>query len=405
MKKNKIILAIVLNFLFVNLLFAQDFTASTTINVVPKSGFYKINITPQLSSHLKFDFSDFRIYDNKGEQVQYVLDRKNTFINGLNFIEFPIISNVVNEKKNTILIIENKNYPNNVSQISLLLQNSSVSRNAKISGNNDNAGWFIIANSINISQENETIESYYVNKISIAKSNYKYFKIEIDNKKEDPYNILKAGINVENNNKVVTVYNQNPTLKFIQKDSSDKKTYINVSNENSFLVNKISTFFSGPKFYNRTLEINYKRQNNIASSQSKTIKSNSLNVLEINVGKEKSFQLVIDNNDNPPLKLDSLITYQIEHHVIAYLEQGKQYQILAENNLAQKPNYDLEKFNDIIPAIIDSIGFGEIKTIDKTKPVEKQKNSYWLWIAIATAILVMGLLTKSLLADMKKKNL
>ena len=402
MKKSKNLLAFILNLFFVNILFAQDFAATATLNTVPKSGFYKIYITPQLSSHLKADLSDFRINDNRGEQVQYILDGKNNFSTKSNFIEFTIISNAVNEKKNTILIIENKREPNTVSEILLVLKNSSVSRNAKISGSNDNTKWFIIENSIVISQENEKINSYYVNKISIAKSNYKYFKIEIDNQKEDPYNILKAGINLENDKKVETLYNQNPTLKFTQKDSSNKKTYISFNNDNNFSIDKLTPYFSGQKLYDRTVEI-YLNKNNLFHSFN--IKSSTANIFEINKIKEKLFQLVIDNNDNPPLKLDSLITYQIESYVITYLEQGKQYQILAENRFALKPNYDLEKFKDSIPTIIESIGFGEIKTIDKTKSVEKQKNNYWLWFAIVAAILVMGLLTKSLLADMKKKNL
>ena len=404
MKKSKILFTLTINLFFVNILFAQDFAASATINNVPKSRFYKIYITPQLSSHLKYDLSDFRINGSKGEQVQYVLDGKNTFSNNSNFIEFPILSNILDTAKNSILVVENKREPNAVSEILLVLKNSSVNRNAKISGSNDNTKWFIIENSIIISQENEKINSYYVNKISIAKSNYKYFKIEIDNRKEDPYNILKAGITVENNNKVGIVYNQNPALKFTQKDSSNKKTYININNVDKFSVDKIGLYFSGQKLFDRNVEV-YLSKNNYDPFQSFNIKSGSSNIFEINKIKEKSFQLVIDYNDNPPLKLDSLITYQIEHYVIAYLEEGKQYQILAENNLAQKPNYDLEKFKDSIPKIIESIGFGEIKTIDKNKPIEKQKNNYWIWIAIAAAILVLGLLTKSLLADMKKKNL
>ena len=403
MKKNKILFAIILNFVGIDLLFAQDFAASTFINNIPKAGFYKINITPPLTSHLKPDFSDFRILDNKGEQVQYVLNTKSTIFTNSSFIEFPIISNSVNEKKNTILILENKKEQSAVSEILLVLKNSSVSRNAKISGSNNNANWFIIANSIEISQENEEVESYNVNKISIAKSTYKFFKIEIDNKKEDPYNIIKAGIRVDNNSNEVIAFNQNPKLLFTQKDSNDKRTYIKINNDCNYSIKRIGLYFSGQKLFDRQVTV-FLNSNKYYHPNEIFIKSGTSNIYSINAIKE-SFLLAIENNDNPPLRLDSLVTYQIQNYAIAYLEAGKQYQIFASNNLAQKPNYDLEKFNDSIPKFIDSIGYGEIKLREKTYLVKKENNKYWIWISLSAAILILALLTRGLLADMKKKNL
>ena len=411
MKKSKILLVIILNLLSANILFAQDFAATATLNSVPKSGFYKIYITPQLSKHLNYDLSDFRINDSKGEQVQYIFSDKRSFFSSLNFLEFPIVSNELNQKRNTILIVENKsNLQKEFTEILLFFNNASVSRNAKISGSNNKINWYIIENSVNISNENESVESYFVNRILMPSSNYKYFKIEIDNQKEDPYNIFKAGSHIANMIREKNSFIQNPIIEFKQKDSSDKKSYITLFNTNSFFIDKVGLYFSGQKLFDRNLSIylpksiEYNR-NFTQLQQSINISSSKKNIFEINKIKEHKIDFVIENNDNTALKLDSITTFQILSYVITYLEQGKQYQILAQNKLAQKPNYDLEKFKDSIPTIIESIGFGEIKTIGKTKPVEKQKNNYWIWIAIAAAILVMGLLTKSLLADMKKKNL
>ena len=43
---------------------AQQFQYRSNLDTVTSSGFYAIPITPELSSHLKTDFSDFRIADS-----------------------------------------------------------------------------------------------------------------------------------------------------------------------------------------------------------------------------------------------------------------------------------------------------------------------------------------------------
>ena len=49
---------------------AQQYKYKADINHIPENSFYHINISPQLSAHLKTDFTDFRIFNEKGEQVQ-----------------------------------------------------------------------------------------------------------------------------------------------------------------------------------------------------------------------------------------------------------------------------------------------------------------------------------------------
>ena len=61
---------------------AQAFHNKAAIDSVTKSGFYKIRVTPVLSTFLNADFSDLRIDDHLGNAVPYLLGSK---LNALSF--------------------------------------------------------------------------------------------------------------------------------------------------------------------------------------------------------------------------------------------------------------------------------------------------------------------------------
>jgi len=116
--------------------------------------------------------------------------------------------------------------------------------------------------------------------------------------------------------------------------------------------------------------------------------------------------LVIENNDNPPLKIASIATAQQKPDLVAYLEQGKNYQLMLDNPTVDYPSYDLNKFIDSIPSFTPTISVGPIKAVIKdnfTQPETKSKN-LWLWPVIGVVLLLLGLLTWQLTKDLKKEK-
>ena len=50
---------------------SQSFKNKANIDSVAQSGFYAIEVNPQLSSLVRTDFSDLRIIDNKGNTISF----------------------------------------------------------------------------------------------------------------------------------------------------------------------------------------------------------------------------------------------------------------------------------------------------------------------------------------------
>ena len=400
---------------------AQEYKYKAVLDSVKKTGFYQINITPELSAHVKTDFTDLRVTDEEGKWVPHII--KSSFPNFIEtaFKEFPILKNEITDSGKSVLIIENrggsviinKKEEKNTDEILLFIKNASVGRYAFLSGSNDKTHWFIVAENILLLKNYETTENYFVSAVKFNYSDYKYFKLVINNENADPLNIIKAG-SYFNPVYIPIFYTLlNPAPAFYQKDSSDGKTYIKVNNSLAFHLDKITLDAGGVKFFERTANLYLPQgdsmENNIGydSKAMFTISSTRDNSFDIKKLQAKIFYLIIDNKDNPPLKINSIGTGQQINKAIVYLEKGKQYYLLADNIAAVKPDYDLEIFKDSVPANIDTLSVGPLTNIETIKPFAQKStnNKWWLWPSIIAAILMLGFLTWKLIGDMKKNDL
>ncbi len=401
-------------------LMAQSFKYKALLDTVAQTGFYQIRVSPELSSHVKTDFSDVRIADEKGKWVPHLIKNVLPDLVQSAFKEFPVLSNEITDSGITKLIIENKgtglvinNVPvKNITQLVLFIKNASVSRYASVSGSNDLQHWYIIGENILLSKNYETAESYFINSISFNTSDYKYFKLLINNEKADPLNIIKAGSYTNFTYYAENNLTGNPGALLIQKDSSDGKSYITVKNSAAFHIDRLNIDASGPKFFERMAELHVplsdSQENKTGYQTVATLKissagSNSFDIKKMNT---RIFYIIIDNKDNPPLKINSVGTSQQLNNIITYLEQGKQYQVLAGNDDAAAPDYDLQFFKDSIPASIAMLGTGPfIKMAEPATDVQKNDNNkWWLWPSIIAAIIMLGFLSWKLLGDMKKND-
>lgn len=397
---------------------AQQFKYKAALDTVTKTGFYQLNVSADVSAHVKTDFSDLRIADEKRKWVPHLIKHVLPNLVQSTFKEFPILTNEITDSGKTKLIIENKgsslminNVPvKNITALVLFIKNASVSRYATISGSNDQQHWFIIRENILLTKNYETKENYFISSIAIGNSDYKYFKLMIDNEKADPLNIIKAGSYADLTYYAQNYFTGNPDAVLNQKDSSDGKSYIKIKNNAAYHIDRITVKASGAKFYDRNANIylpeNDSTENtiNYNSILSFKISSAGTNTFDLKKLKAKTFYVVIDNKDNPPLKINSVTTEQQSNTIITYLEKNKAYYLFAGDETAVKPDYDLEHFKDSIPPNIDNIGFGPFIKVEaaKTAVQKSSSNKWWLWPSIIGAILMLAFLSWKLLSDMKK---
>ena len=173
------------------IMLAQDYSHKALLNPVEQSGFYTIVATPQLSAYAKTDFADFGILNSNLKVIPYIFqkDLPSKFIRTL--LPFSILKNYTTDSgKTEIIFAKNATYHGAIKEFLLSIKNTSVSRNANLSGSFDNLNWFTIAENIEISKTEQTPGDYFTTSINFNNSDYKYFKLVVDNKRNDPISIF-----------------------------------------------------------------------------------------------------------------------------------------------------------------------------------------------------------------------
>lgn len=118
--------------------------------------------------------------------------------------------------------------------------------------------------------------------------------------------------------------------------------------------------------------------------------------------------MVVDNNDDQPIRFDSVYAYQLQHFLIANLQHGKSYSILTGNIGAVAPVYDLSYFKDSIRLSSDEIIPHDLQPNPNLQTEKKVKRNttamLWIWIPIGIVLLALIWLSFRLIRDISNKQ-
>jgi hypothetical protein len=377
---------------------AQNFRSRANLDSVSQSGFFAIPVTPALSAQVKTDFSDLRIFDEKGKAVPYLMSSEIPFLDSAAFKPLQIIKNILNDSGQTVLVIRN-GQNEKTDGFYIRIRNAAVSRTMNLSGSNDNVKWYSIMENMGLDkqfiQTHDSFEEY----ISFPLSTYNYFRVLINNGKNDPLEIISVKKPMQLNHVRKDSLIQNPCCSFVRKDSN-QITWITVNNMRNFHISALRMRVKSPRYFKRQLEI--LAGGRLAGDVS--ISSDSVFNLGLPRFNDSLFTIKIYNDDNPPLEITGISTGQMEEKIITWLEAGKSYHLEMNDAKVNPPHYDLISFKDSIPGKLQEIGFSDITL--KPLAVSESKSgfkSFWLWPSLILVILVLGLFTYRLTNDVAKK--
>lgn len=231
------------------------------------------------------------------------------------------------------------------------------------------------------------------------------------NSKTDSLNMMDVGYSGYRNYPSINHYIGNPSSVFIQTDSSNGISYIKVLQQQPFRIDQVRFEIEGPKYFSREVSIVIikrkpgNKHNYLYELARFKISSSSGFDKLVPVFKTDSFYVTIENGDNPPLTIKNIHTAQEYHELIAWLEAGKQYTIMMDDDHAVAPNYDLQLFKDSIPSVVTSVAVSKIRPVNPIK--EQEKNvafpAKWLWLIMGGAVVLLGILTWRLTSEMRKQ--
>ncbi|QGK76978.1 hypothetical protein [Flavobacterium sp. SLB02] len=408
MKLNKFILLL----LVANLSFGQ-YQTTAKLKKVSQSGFNEIILSPEVRSFSKQDLSDIRLFDAKGNEVPYFIQTpKNVSSN--TFEEYTIVSKTTIPKKSTSIIIAIPSNKHN-NKLSLFIANSDVEKKYSVSGSDNQKEWFGISDSQTLYDLNSTSETSVVKTISYPLSTYHYLKIDFDDRKTLPINVLKVG-NFTSQSQKSALQEIFPKKSVTTEIPSGKETQIHILFDAPQVINEISFEISKPTYYKRTA-ILYKKTKRQTKRKSQIfdeeITSFELNSTATNTFIfpqifEKEFFIKIKNHDNQPLSISKIKYYQKPISIIADLNSNETYILKTGNKNLAEPEYDLSNFKNNIAGNLPQTTLYDIQQKNAVKnPIANQsfwQKSWFMWLCIVLGGITILFFTASLVKDLKTKN-
>jgi len=154
------------------------------IDSIKNAGFHNIVLSPEITAHLKTDYSDLRIVNDSGKWVPHlVVDPNNKTVESPGILDLPIIKN---ESTTTFTELIVKNKTTDISNLLLKLRNTEAERYCTMTGSDDSRNWFIISDSILIKPGRSVDSSTTEFNIQFPTNNYKFYKLFIIIKEKLP---------------------------------------------------------------------------------------------------------------------------------------------------------------------------------------------------------------------------
>jgi hypothetical protein len=376
---------------------------------IAQDGFYRINLNPQLAPYINDEYSNIRIHDRNNHEVPYFIQAEQGRTHVVTFEEY-IIQEKARIKDSCSVIILSNTGNTTISNISLVIKNAEVTKEAILTGSDDGETWYALKEKVLLSNIDNTSETAEVKIVDFPLSNYKYYKIWISDKASDPLNVLKAGYYKTSTEDAR--YLEVPKPRSSQSENTVQKTSrIDIAFDTVRFIDKISWSVTGSPYYLRSATL-YAERTNI-NKKGKTEKyldhladfqlnSRQENVLFLPAVKVQKLVLVVENEDNPPLNIGDVHAYQLSQYLVAWLKKDDGYTLKFGNQSMQPPVYDLPFFQDSIKSTPPTLQAGAITSLLKPEPMDAPSlfttNSI-IWGAIILIIVMLGLMSMKLVRE------
>ncbi len=382
---------------------SQSFEAEATIPGVEADGFYRIFISPAINVYLNNDFSDIRIYDQRNQEVPYLLQNGYTMNYPGHIYEFEIVGNEHNPACCTLIMLRNSSL-NPINGITLVVKNPTIAKNAIVLGSDDRQQWTTLKDASSL-QASDLYEGTSEIKIAdLPSSNCEFYFIRLNEASATPSNVIRAEFYGKQTEIV-------PRKIITSENASKKTTYVHLLFDTVQFVDKLSIKITEPKFYQRKTTLSARRIGKKGKQsgdynliQHFELTTNPTTNLEFPEIRTQELLLVIENEDNPPLTISTVKSFQANRYLTAWLKQNDQYIIKFGQPELKAAVYDLPFFKDSIPNEVKVLEAGKIK-IKKT-PKDGFQTFFTtrtiIWIAIVVVILLLGFMSARLIRESAK---
>ena len=286
-----------------------------------------------------------------------------------------------------------------INQIKLDFKQENFDWRIKLEGSQNQNDWFTISDNYRILSIKNEITDFQFTLLTFPASKYRFFRLQIDSKEKPELNQAIISQNEITNgtfrNYIVKNFYTNENKEF-------KQTEIDVELQMpvpvSYLKLKVRDSFD----YYRPLIVKYVTDSikteqgwkyNYSTLTSGTLNSIDKNGFTFSSTIVQKLKIIINNHDNQPLSIDSILVKGYEHELLVRFIENATYYLTYGNKSASSPVYDITRFAGKILVDLTTLNLGNEQLIEKeeTPLIEPLfKNKTWLWSIMGLIILVLG---------------
>lgn len=379
---------------------AQKFVAEGSLPTVARDGFYRVAIDPEAAAFASASFANLRIVDDAGKETPYILEEEVPVFSTQQFVEYKILQKKQEKGCCTTLILSNPD-KKSINNISLQIKNAETYKQATLRGSEDRQTWYALKEYFSLNVIDGGSQTFEIRILDFPLSNYPFLSITVDDSLSTPLNFVRAGY--YNTSTSTGRYSDVPSLKFsVAEKSKEKETHVTITLDTSRLIDKLEFSVSGQPFYLRqatlyetSTRLNKKKKQEPYQHYVQQIQLTSTHATTIRLdgGKFQNLLLVIENNDNPSLTIDSVAAFQLNRYATAWLKKGVNYKMKMGSADMNAPVYDLGFFRDSIPNSPTVIQASKISPVMENKEIKSKsffENKQIIWAAIILVALVLG---------------
>lgn len=405
------IIVSILAIVFVGTASAQTFKGEATLPQAEKDGFYRIAIPVSLGAHVNSDFTNLRIYDQQNKEVPYLFQQESPNYYSEVFKEYEIIEKKQQKNCCTTLTLRNPN-DQPINNISLSIRNAEVTKHATLLGSDDKVNWFALKQHFILTTLSNQTKTSEIRIVDFPLSNYTYYQLQLEDSTSAPLNILNAGyyeVNSEEGKFTEVSGFQ------ISKSKKGKTSLIKIKFDTTLVVDKLVMTMTGTHHFLRSASLSIKKERLTRKGrkeiyyswlQNFELSSKQSSVLEFIPIHADELLIEVDNEDNPPLDVSSIKAYQLNRYLTAWLKKGETYKVKIGDTSMQEPVYDIGHFRDSIPNQPPVLVIGKVSILDevRTETPTFFTNRFFIWIAIAIVIAILGFMTLKMVRETEKRK-
>lgn len=370
---------------------------------------HKIVLPNSIFSNLSNNMSDIRIYGKTPEgkivESPYILN-----ISKNRHVKSQVRFNLINTSSNSsgyyyTFEISEKMILN---QIDLSFDNENFDWTLDLEGSENQQDWFMLAKDYRIVAIKNEQTDYQSTKITFPASNFSYLRIRISADQKPEFNAAELSqYRIEKGNyRKYAIPGHEVAI-----NEDTKETIINLSLAERLPVSRLKIDVRDEFDYYRPVHIEYLsdsietekgwkyRYRNLHSSTLTSLESGKFTFPSTLLQK---LRIRIANQRNQPLTIGAISAEGPQHSLTARFTESANYVLAYGNPKAARPQYDIARFKNTIPADLTELMLGPVNVSVQKEEKDGEPlfgNPLWLWGIMIVIVAILGWFSMKMLKN------